>query len=682
MLFLALNNPDYCTLELYQKHRIKEVRLYKENPFQHDRLITRIIHFIKAWWQGGSLTLKLTVESKEYFVKTQDLSQEMDLKVRDLHRIIKGRDLTTCLADHNLEQILKRYQINRRELKELANRVGYRNIRDALELRKGFDALYLPFLLTQIGKQLERGSEGKKVYYLNENYEFSIEKTAIKVTRIVREKEKVFTYSFDLHKPTQVNKEEMQSFLDHSSAIEQLKPYLDKHKDLATVLHTLDKWRTLTKDQRHLANEILNEELLNQIFIYLNELNPEQQQLFLKNLTTCIELSLQTPGSMATLMEEVNLLMLVKCLVDSPLKNSEKYLEKFMRTFASLGQYLALQKQVGKVIKPICQGNIKHPATFAFSIDQNKQLYILFGKITDFSKGAYKVVSRAVCLNTGQSFVRLKILKNDRKKTIGIKRLKNEMTQFSEIYTHAAKNGKHIYLSEYFKQIYKLDRRAPILLQPHYKEFDFSIWHKFSPIQKLQILEDIIQGVVAVHEAGFIHSDLKLENILCRKEDNQQWRAVLTDFGEAVKIGKKLHSFSPMYASPEMVIVNTSRRPKYVVNLENGASTKMDSFALGVILLACLCPGAKPFSLIKTVIESKEIPLLSCAPNQEVLNDIIDEINRKAKESQEIMELPEQVQKIHHEIFNMCKQLLKLNSEERLSCQDALTQFTQLKAFC
>ena len=111
------------------------------------------------------------------------------------------------------------------------------------------------------------------------------------------------------------------------------------------------------------------------------------------------------------------------------------------------------------------------------------------------------------------------------------------------------------------------------------------------------IINSIISGIESIHNAGYVHRDLKTENIMF----NSNFNVKIVDFGFATKIEGNLKNGkhqqylgTPVYAAPELHF----KVPYYGVS--------NDIFSLGIIMFV-LVTGCLPF---RTDVPSD--PLYSC----------------------------------------------------------------------
>lgn len=72
--------------------------------------------------------------------------------------------------------------------------------------------------------------------------------------------------------------------------------------------------------------------------------------------------------------------------------------------------------------------------------------------------------------------------------------------------------------------------------------------------ESLAIASQVLNGMSNLHEAGFIHGDIKLENVLIYQQSDGTLEARISDFGktQSLEEGKTtIHAGNPRYAAPE-----------------------------------------------------------------------------------------------------------------------------------
>ncbi|KAM2190901.1 hypothetical protein ACFX1Q_026799 [Malus domestica] len=140
---------------------------------------------------------------------------------------------------------------------------------------------------------------------------------------------------------------------------------------------------------------------------------------------------------------------------------------------------------------------------------------------------------------------------------------------------------------------------------------DVGLWEPdgFPPLQLLNLMRDVVSGLVHLHEIGIIHRDLKPQNVLLIKERNLC--AKLSDMG----ISKRL--IGDMSSLGHLATGNTSSSSKselqilnviYLIagcgssgwqapeQLRHGRQTRaVDMFSLGCLLFYCITGGRHPF---------------------------------------------------------------------------------------
>jgi serine/threonine kinase 16 len=124
----------------------------------------------------------------------------------------------------------------------------------------------------------------------------------------------------------------------------------------------------------------------------------------------------------------------------------------------------------------------------------------------------------------------------------------------------------------------------------------------FRELQLLQLFHQIMSGVSAMHDAGYSHRDIKLENILLDSHGNP----VLTDFGSAGPLEESVTSRSQLLTILDVASQHTTlpyRAPELLeagglrASLDDDVTIdfgKVDVWSLGCTLFA-MCYGASPF---------------------------------------------------------------------------------------
>lgn len=111
-------------------------------------------------------------------------------------------------------------------------------------------------------------------------------------------------------------------------------------------------------------------------------------------------------------------------------------------------------------------------------------------------------------------------------------------------------------------------------------------------MQAFNIMLQILKGIDFLHELGYVHGDLKSDNILL----TENLIAKICDFGLSQKIGNDLRKFvgTPLYAAPE--ILSMSIKDAKPIK----ATPSMDYFSLGILFWS-MAARKEPKENIKTL---------------------------------------------------------------------------------
>jgi serine/threonine protein kinase len=109
-----------------------------------------------------------------------------------------------------------------------------------------------------------------------------------------------------------------------------------------------------------------------------------------------------------------------------------------------------------------------------------------------------------------------------------------------------------------------------------------------------QLVLDIASGLLALHEHGIFHTDIKPDNILIFGSDNSTYRAKISDFGSSVVRNRAAPNGvctfgrdalgTAGYTAPELAGLSASE----VLGLSNSELRKLDVFSFAVLLLESL----------------------------------------------------------------------------------------------
>ena len=128
----------------------------------------------------------------------------------------------------------------------------------------------------------------------------------------------------------------------------------------------------------------------------------------------------------------------------------------------------------------------------------------------------------------------------------------------------------------------------------------------------LQLMQEALLGLTAVHAAGVVHRDMKPENIFLVREADGSWFPKLLDFG----VSRSTERNQGHTITREGIVMGT---PEYVSPEQargKAADVRSDLYSLGVVMYEALA-GRLPFQadnaadLIVSVLNAHPVPLVS-----------------------------------------------------------------------
>ncbi len=104
-----------------------------------------------------------------------------------------------------------------------------------------------------------------------------------------------------------------------------------------------------------------------------------------------------------------------------------------------------------------------------------------------------------------------------------------------------------------------------------------------TPTLLLQLLVDVSKGLQFIHSSGFLHNDIKLDNIVLGSSITKPIRAYIIDFGKACMIGNGKH----YSLSSKEVALYKKEHSHITPDLRNGLIAQCeatDIFSLGRVI--------------------------------------------------------------------------------------------------
>jgi serine/threonine-protein kinase len=194
----------------------------------------------------------------------------------------------------------------------------------------------------------------------------------------------------------------------------------------------------------------------------------------------------------------------------------------------------------------------------------------------ELGRGQHSVVYKAWQPSL-ERYVALKVLHHYDQKTL--RRFQDEARLIAHLIQHEVPN---------IRQIYDVGQTADGYLFVVMEYADDSLQHllrqnqernrRISPLAAVRLLRPVAQALDSVHSLGWVHLDIKPQNILIPKAGS----ALLADFGIAQRRGTQTSACTPAYASPEQAAGDQPVGPW------------SDIYSLGVVLYEMVA-GHLPF---------------------------------------------------------------------------------------
>lgn len=197
---------------------------------------------------------------------------------------------------------------------------------------------------------------------------------------------------------------------------------------------------------------------------------------------------------------------------------------------------------------------------------------------------------------------------------------------------------------------------------------------KVNPRGILKIAIHVAKALSAFHNKGWVHCDVKPDNILFEEDAKGEIiGGLLTDFGLEADIGKTLIG-TPMFLPPESI---AEERGYFIY--KGTADPSVDSFALGVSLVNLITGSDAEMgnNLPPNPIpeKKKNLSLYFNAPDARLIQR---DLMLKKNIINDNALLDKEEKRICNEILDICKKLMQVNTS-RISCTDAIPLLEKIK---
>jgi len=215
-------------------------------------------------------------------------------------------------------------------------------------------------------------------------------------------------------------------------------------------------------------------------------------------------------------------------------------------------------------------------------VDDESVIESMFSMGRKLGQGSFGIVREAKDLNSGRKWA-VKAVNKEKAGSSAVKLLEREVSILKRV------NHDHII---HLEQVFETSKKMYLVMElcEHGELADMmKAQYHFKEDDVRQIIGDLASAIAYLHKNDIVHRDLKLENILVHKnEENGRLHIKVTDFGlSVVKDGvgheNMMQQFcgTPIYMPPEIVDNKTY-------------SQQCDVWAMGVITYYLLS-GAPPF---------------------------------------------------------------------------------------
>lgn len=327
--------------------------------------------------------------------------------------------------------------------------------------------------------------------------------------------------------------------------------------------------------------------------------------------------------------------------------------QKILTTLITIGKLLASHHaEENLFIQENLFAKDEKESTDSFILTPDKEIYI---KGAPIGAGSYKEVSEAISLSSDEDLVMASMKTSEDRKEA-----QKETEMIQTLHDLGIDNIVPPYKRPTLDASDKVGGPKLVAVQTRLSHVDKVIQKVVEPNRKMKLIaqigKDIATGLAGMHRAGYVHCDIKPDNILY---DPGNKKAYINDFGSVIKVGDINGLGTPDYMPPETLrVIRVEDELEFMTKYPR-AKTEMDSFSLGVSL----------FDLITESSEFSNKKLFTEANSQDEIETFIE--SKKTK-------LIDDSNRTGSQILDLCKNLIQLKPENRLSCEKVAIELDRI----
>jgi serine/threonine protein kinase len=217
--------------------------------------------------------------------------------------------------------------------------------------------------------------------------------------------------------------------------------------------------------------------------------------------------------------------------------------------------------------------------------------------------------------------------------------------------------------------------------------FNLVVNKELSLDEKLRFIEQLLSGVSGMHERGWVHGDLGLENLFVSLDEKKDKVLRIGDFEFSHPVtdkkGRELCAGMPVYLSPEQVVHRLSINPvsktfipepwSQAEPLAERTARATDMWSVGCTLFILVTGASLPWYKCSSTRQTEVALLSSCSPKPSQ-REIIFDPKRLEIWADALAEVP-----FRSKLLDLVRDLLKADPAERPTAAEALQRYREMR---